>query len=147
MDFKERLLADFKQAMIEKDEIRKNTVTMIRAAVLQTEKDKRIILEDAGVLEVIAKELKKRKDVLPEYEKSGRENLIHDLKREMEIITQYLPDQMSEEELRTLVHEAVKEAGAQSMQDIGRVMGIVMPKIKGRADGRQVNQILKEMFG
>lgn len=144
MSLKDKLMDDLKSAMKDKDTVRKNAVQMVRASVLQTEKDNKITLDDSGVIEVVAKEVKKRKDVLPEYEKSGREDLIGDLKREIEVLMAYLPQQMTEEEIETLVLEAIKETDAKSMKDIGKVMAVIMPKTKGVADGKTVNLMVKK---
>ena len=107
MALKETLMQDLKDAMKDKDTIRKNTVQMIRSAILQFEKDNLTELDEEGVLEVIAKELKKRRDVLPEYEKSGRDDLIADIKREIEILLGYLPAQLTREELEEIVVAAI----------------------------------------
>ena len=144
MALKETLMQDLKDAMKDKDTIRKNTVQMIRSAILQFEKDNLTELDEEEVLEVIAKELKKRRDVLPEYEKSGRDDLIADIKREIEILLGYLPAQLTREELEEIVVAAISETGAASMRDIGKIMAIVMPKVKGRADGKMINEIAKE---
>lgn len=144
MSIKETLMQDLKAAMKDKDTIRKNTVTMIRSAILQFEKDNLTELDEEGVMEIIAKELKKRRDVLPEYEKSGREDLIADIQREIEILLAYLPKQLTKEELEVIVTEAIAETGAASMKDMGKIMGVVMPKVKGRADGKMINAIVKE---
>ena len=144
MALKETLMQDLKDAMKEKNTIRKNTVQMVRSAILQFEKDNLTELDEEGVLEVIAKELKKRRDVLPEYEKSGRDDLISDIKREIEILLAYLPAQLTREELEEIVIAAISETGAASMRDIGKIMAIVMPKVKGRADGKMINEIAKE---
>ncbi len=144
MSIKETLMQDLKAAMKDKDTIRKNTVTMIRSAILQFEKDNLTELDEEGVMEIIAKELKKRRDVLPEYEKSGREDLIADIQREIEILLAYLPKQLTKEELEEIVTEAIAETGAASMKDMGKIMGVVMPKVKGRADGKMINAIVKE---
>ncbi len=143
MSLKETLMDDLKIAMKEKDVIRKNTVQMVRSAVLQFEKDNKVELSDEGVIEVIAKELKRRRDVLPEYEKSGREDLIADINREIEILLAYLPKQLTKEELEEIISEAIAEVGATSMKDMGKIMGAVMPKTKGRADGKMINEIVK----
>ncbi len=143
MGLKETLMQDLKDAMKEKDTIRKNTVQMIRSAILQFEKDNLTELDEEGIIEVIAKELKKRRDVLPEYEKSGRDDLIADIKREIEILLAYLPKQLTKEELEVIVAEAIEETGAASMKDMGKIMGVVMPKVKGRADGKMINEIVK----
>ena len=143
MALKEQLMDDLKAAMKDKDIIRKNTVQMIRSAVLQFEKDNKTELDDSGVTDVIAKELKRRRDVLPEYEKSGREDLIADINREIEILLAYLPKQLTKEELEEIVVAAISEVGATSMKDMGKIMAAVMPKTKGRADGKMINEIVK----
>ncbi len=147
MALKEQLAQDLKSSMKNRETIRKNTVQMIRTAILQIEKDKKVTLEDEDILDVIAKQLKQRRDVLPEYEKSGREDLIAQLKEEMDVLMGYLPKQLTDEELRPIVEAAVKETGAASMRDIGKVMAAVMPQIKGRADGKAVNAIVKDLIG
>ena len=144
MSIKETLTQDLKLALKEKDTIKKNTVQGIRAAILQFEKDNLTELSDDGILDVIAKELKKRKDVLPEYEKSGRQDLITQLNREIEIVMGYLPSQLSEDELDEIVVKAISEIGASSMKDMGAVMAAVMPKVRGRADGRMINTLAKK---
>ena len=146
MSLKERLAEDLKSAMKEKDMVRKNAVQMIRAGVLQVEKDKKVTLDDEGVLEVIAKQLKQRRDSLPDYEKSGREDLISQLNAEIAVLMGYLPEQLSEDELREIVAEAVKSTGAQSLKDMGKIMAAVMPKTKGRADGKMINNIARELL-
>lgn len=144
MSLKEQLAQDLKLSMKEKDIVRKNTVQSIRAAILQYEKDNRTELDDDGVIEVVSKELKKRKDVLPDYEKSGRQELITQLNREIEIVMGYLPSQLSEDELDEIVKKAVESTGASTMKDMGKIMAAVMPQIKGRADGRAVNALAKK---
>lgn len=144
---KEQLASDLKDAMKAKDEIKKNAVQMVRASVLQVEKDKKITLDDEGIIEVIAKEVKKRKDVLPDFEKAGRADLIEATQREIEILTKYLPSQLTEEELDKIVSETVSEIGASSMKDMGKVMSALMPKVKGRADGKTVNELVKKHLG
>ena len=147
MTIKEKLQIDLKDAMMAKDTIRKNVVQLIKAGILQVEKDKRITLDDEGVLDVIAKQLKQRRDSLPDYEKSGREDLIAQLKREMELLMEYLPKQLSHDELVEIVKEAVLETGATTIKDMGKIMAAVMPKTKGRADGKEINLIARELLG
>ena len=144
MSLKDKLMDDLKSAMKDKDTVRKNAVQMVRASVLQVEKDNKITLDDEGVIEVVAKEVKKRKDVLPEYEKSGRQDLIDELTREIEVLMVYLPQQMSEEEIETLVIDAIAQTEAKSMKDIGKVMAVIMPKTKGKADGKVINNFVKK---
>lgn len=144
MSLKETLAQDLKLSLKEKDLIKRNTVQSIRAAILQFEKDNRTELDDDGIVDVIAKELKKRKDVLPDYEQSGRQDLIDQLNREIEIVMGYLPSQLSEDELDEIVKKAVESTGASTMKDMGKIMAAVMPQIKGRADGRAVNALAKK---
>lgn len=146
MSLKEQLLEDMKISMRDKYVIRKNTVQMTRAAVLQVEKDNKVTLDDDGILDIISKEVKKRRDSMPEFEKSGRQDLIDSLKAEIEVLLQYLPQQLTEEELEPIVRQAVEETGAASVKDMGKVMQAVMPKVKGRADGKMINQIAKRIL-
>ncbi len=146
MSLKERLADDLKSAMKDKNTIRKNVVQMTRAAILQFEKDNKVTLDDEGVLEIIAKQMKQRRDSLPDFEKSGRDDLIADLKAEMDVLSEYLPKQLTREELQVIVEDAVKATGASSMKDMGKIMAAVMPKTKGRADGRLINEIAKELL-
>jgi len=146
MTLKERLAEDLKSAMKNKDVIRKNVVQLVRAGVLQVEKDNKVTLDDSGVLEVIAKQLKQRKDALPDYEKSGRDDLIAGLKAEMDVLMEYLPKQLSEDELKAVIEETIAEVGASSMKDMGKVMAAVKAKTVGRADGRMINEIAKGLL-
>jgi uncharacterized protein YqeY len=147
MSLKDKLMEDLKAAMKEKDITRKNAIQMVRSAVLQVEKDNKVTLDDDGILEVIAKEVKKRKDSLTEYEKSGRQDLIDALKTEIDVLMKYLPEQLTEDEIEAIVKETINETGASSAGDIGKVMKAVLPKVKGRADGKLVNQIVRKYLG
>lgn len=146
MAIKDKLQEDLKAAMREKDTVRKNVVQLIKAGVLQYEKDNKTTLDDEGVLGVIAKQLKQRRDSLPDYEKSGREDLIAQLKREMELLMEYLPAQLTHDELVEIVKDAIAKTGASSIKDMGKVMAAVMPQTKGRADGKEINQIARELM-
>ncbi len=146
MSLKDKLMLDLKEAMKEKDTIRKNTVQLVRSGVLQIEKDKKVELDDEGVLDVISKELKKRRDSMPDFVKSGRQDLIDNLNKEIEVLLTYLPKQLTEDEIRAIVEEAVKETGAATMKDMGKVMANVTPKVKGRADNKIVSGLVKQML-
>ena len=146
MSLKDKLLQDLKEAMKEKDTVRKNTVQLVRLGILQIEKDKKIELDDEGVLDVISKELKKRRDSMPDYVKSGRQDLIDNLNKEIEVLLTYLPKQLTEDEIKVIVEEAVKETGAATMKDMGKVMANVTPKVKGRADNKIVSGLVKQML-
>lgn len=143
---KEKLMQDFKDAMREKDEIKKNTITMIRAAILQVEKDNQVELDDNAITEIIAKELKKRKDSLAEIEKSDRADMIAQVQTEMAIIKEYLPEELSVEELTSIIEDTIKEVEATSMKDMGKVMQAVKAKTTGRADGKTINEIVKKLL-
>jgi len=130
---KEKLLEDLKESMKEKQELRKNVVQMIRAGILQIEKDKQIELDDTQILEVIAKESKKRKDSLPEYEKSNRQDLIDNIKEEIEIISKYLPKELTEEEMKEIVKQVIIEVEAKDMKDMGKVMNLAKEKCRARS--------------
>lgn len=143
---KEKLLEDLKNAMKEKDEIKKNTVQMVRAAILQVEKDKAITLEDNQVLEIIAKESKKRKDSLADYIKSGREDLISTVEKEIEILAGYLPKQLSKEEITGIVKQIISETGATSMKEMGIIMKEAKAKMGTSADGKTINEVVKELL-
>ncbi|MBO5479189.1 MAG: GatB/YqeY domain-containing protein [Clostridia bacterium] len=144
---KEKLLEDLKTAMKEKDEIKKNTVQMVRAAILQVEKDKGVTLDDNQVLEIIAKESKKRKDSLDDYKKSGREDLISQVEKEIEILATYLPKQLSKEEITEIVKQIIEQTGATSMKDMGVIMKESKAKMGASAEGKTINEVVKELLG
>lgn len=146
MALKEKLIEDLKSSMKDKDTIRKNTITMIRAAIKQKEVDERIQLDDDGIIEIISKQLKEKKNVIEDFKRGQRQDLVEQTEKEMEILLEYLPKQLSEEDIRRIVMETVKEVNASSMKDIGLVMKSVMPKLKGKADGSTVNKIVKEIL-
>lgn len=146
MDIKEKLMEDLKVAMKNKDVIKKNTITLIRASILQYEKDNKTQLDDNGIIEIISKELKKRNDSLIEYEKSGRSDLTDALKQEIEVVKEYLPEPLTQEELELIVKETIAEVEAKDMKDMGKVMQGVKAKTLGRADGRTINEIVKKLL-
>ncbi len=146
MALKERLAEDLKAAMKDKDVVRKNAVQLIRAGILQIEKDNKVTLDDDGIIEVIAKQLKQRRDVLPDYEKSGRDDLIAELKAEMDVLMEYLPKQLTMEEIEKIVAEAIEKTGAASIKDMGKIMAAVMPLVKGKADGKMINEAAKKLL-
>ena len=141
---KEQLLNELKIAMREKDELRKNTITMLRSAILQVEKDSQKTLNEDEMIAIVAKEVKKRKDSITDYEKADRMDIVEDLNREIEILSKYLPEQLSKEDIEKLVEEAINEVGAASPKDMGKVMQNLRPKTNGKADGKLVSEIVKE---
>ena len=144
MALKDQLQADLKTAMKNKEKIRKSTITMIRAAVLQVEKDQKVELGDEDIIEIIAKQLKQRRDSLTEFEKAQRDDLIQQALTEIEVIESYLPTQLTVDQIRVIVTETIQETGAVDAKDMGKIMSVLMPKVKGRADGKLVNQVVRE---
>lgn len=141
---KEKLLEDMKISMRDKNTIRKNVIQMVRAAILQVEKDKQIELEDSQIMEIIAKESKKRKDSLSDYEKSGRQELIEEINQEIKILSEYLPQPLTKEQIEKIVEEIIEKTEASTMKDMGMVMKEAKAKIGVVADGKTINEIVKE---
>lgn len=143
---KEQLLNDLKSAMKEKNELKKNTVQMVRAAILQVEKDKQIELNDNQIIDIIAKETKKRKDSIVDYEKGGREDLVEQIKQEIEYLKVYLPKQLSIEEVEKIVKDIIEEIGAKDIKDMGKVMKVAKEKIGASSDGKTINEVAKKFL-
>ena len=148
MSLKARLEDDMKTAMRERESgrFRLSVIRMVRAAVKNAEIDLQHELSEEEVLAVLAKELKMRRDSLAEFDKAGRRDLADAAREEIAILLAYLPSQLSAEEVRALAEEAVKSSGAVSPKDMGKVMGLLQPKVKGRADGKLVSDIVKELL-
>ena len=144
---KEKLMDDLKLAMREKNEIRKNTVQMVRAAILQIEKDKGIVVDDDKIIEIIAKEVKGKKDALVDFEKGGRDDLIAQTNEEISNLQEYLPKQLTREEIKAELEKVIADLGATSMKDMGPVMKEAKARIGAAADGRTINDVVKELLG
>ena len=144
---KEQLLNDLKESMKDKNLVRKNTIQMIRAAILQVEKDKQIELTEEQIIEIIAKESKKRKDAEADFEKSGREDLVKQNKEEIEILSEYLPKQLTLEEIENIVKDVIAKTGATSMKEMGVVMKTAKEQIGAAADGKTVSDVVKKLLG
>ncbi len=149
MNLKDRLVADMKDAMKAKQEgkLRLSVIRMARASIKNAEIDKKRELSEEEVIEVLAREVKMRRDSIEEYVKANRQDVVDQLNEEIRILMPYLPEQLSETEIRNLVQEALQATGAQGPREMGKVMGYLMPKVKGKADGKLVNQIVKEALG
>lgn len=143
---KKRLLEDLKEAMKDKNEVKKNAIQMARAGILQIEKDKGIELDDKQIVELIAKEVKKRKDSISDYEKGGREDLVAQIKEEISYLEVYLPKQLSREEIAEIVKNIIKETEATSIKDMGKVMKAAKEKMGASADGKTINEVVKELL-
>lgn len=149
MNLKDRLVSDMKEAMKAREEgkLRLSVIRMARASIKNVEIDKRRELTEEEVVEVLAREVKMRRDSIEEYVKAKRQDVVDQLNEEIRILMAYLPEQLSETEIRQLVQEAVQATGARGPKEMGKVMGYLMPKVKGKADGKLVNQIVKEGLG
>ena len=146
MSLKEQLTADMKEAMKNKEKERLAVIRMVRGAIRQQEIDGQKELGEEDVIEVISKEVKMRRDSIEEFQKGGREDLVEKTQAEIDVLLPYLPAQLSEDEVRELVKAAVEQTGAATPKDMGKVMGVLMPKVKGRADGKMVNTIVKSFL-
>lgn len=141
---KEKLQEDWKAALKAKDKFRANTISTAKSAILLVEKTDNVKLEDDEVINILAKEVKQRRESMLEFEKGNRQDLVDQCNAELEILLEYLPQQLSEEEIKQIVKDSAEEMGASSIKDMGKVMSAIRPKIVGRADGKLVSQIVKE---
>ncbi|MDF2814493.1 MAG: aspartyl-tRNA amidotransferase [Paenibacillus sp.] len=147
MSLNERLNEDMKQSMKNQDKFKLSVIRMVRSTIKNVEIDLKRTLDDNEVLDILSREIKQRKDSLQEFEKAGRVDLTESLKQEIEIIALYMPQQLTEEEINVIVQQTIQETGASSKAEIGKVMSALMPKVKGRADGRLVNQAVQQFLG
>ena len=141
---KDRLQEDWKAALKTKDKFTANVISTAKSAVLLVEKTDNRKLEDDEVITILAKEVKQRRESMVEFEKGNRQDLVDACKAEIEILLKYLPQLLSEDEIKQLVKDSANEVGANSIKDMGKVMSVVRPKVVGRADGKLVSQIVKE---
>lgn len=143
---KDKLQEDIKAAMVAHDEEKLSTLRMLKNALQYAEIAKGLdyTATDEDVVDVIGKEVKKRRESIDLYEKGGRPELAEKEKKELEVLMSYLPEQMSEDEVSKLVDETVASTGATSMQDMGKVMGALMPKVKGKADAGMVSNLVRQ---
>src|SRR3989338_5670048 len=150
----EKIKADLKNSMKQKEELTLSVLRMLSAAIVNKEKEKRfksgqsqdIALTDEEIIEVIATEIKKRKEAALAYEQGDRKELSEKEKKEAEILQQYLPEQLSEAEVKKLVKTAIEKVGAKTQKDMGKVMQELMPKVKGKADGSLVSKLVKDLL-
>ena len=146
MSLKKQLMDDVKTAMKEKDRLRKATITLLRADIKRFEVDKRKEITEDGIIDLISKQIKQKKSAILDFKKGGREDLVQEAEAEIDVLMKYLPDQLTEEELKEIIGNAIKELKAESMKDMGKVMGAVKPIIKGKADGKMASEIVKAML-
>lgn len=146
MSIKDKLVEDMKQAMKDKEagKLKLSVIRMVRASIKNVEIDRRHELSEDETLEVLAREVKLRRDAMDEFAKGNRPDLVENLRNELAILMEYLPQQLSEDEVRALVQEAVQATNASGPKEMGKVMAALMPKVKGRADGKLVNQLVRD---
>ena len=147
MALKEQLNEEMKQAMKAKDKNRLSAIRMVRGAVRDKEINSQVELDDDGVLEVIASQIKKRKDALEQLSKSNRDDLVEAEMDQINTLQAFLPAQLSREEIEAVIIGAIEELGATSMRDMGRVMGKLVPQLRGKADNSIVSQIVRQKLG
>lgn len=146
MSLKQQLFLDLKDAMKQKNNTKKDAIQMVRASILQLEKDSKNELSEEDVVDVIIKEIKKYKDVLPDFQKSGRQDLIDETQKKLDILKSYLPKQLTLQEIEEIVSCVINETSSSSIKDMGKVMSIVSNKTKGRADNKTVSEIIKKLL-
>ncbi|MGB0494813.1 MAG: GatB/YqeY domain-containing protein [Kangiellaceae bacterium] len=142
-----QIKADMKEAMRNKEKVRLTAIRMLLAAVKQIEVDQRIEVDDTGVLAILDKMIKQRKDSISQFEAAGRQELADNEKEEIEALQGYMPQALSQDEIASLVDSALKETGAETMRDMGKVMAILKPQLQGRADMGAVSGIIKSKLG
>jgi len=146
-DLKSRILDAVKQAMRDKNKVRLATLRLITAAIKQVEVDERIDVDEAGIIAILDKMVKQRRESITQFEAAGRDELAAKEQAEIEIISEYMPEPLSDAEITNLISEAISATGAASMKDMGKVMGILQPKLKGRADMSAVSAKIKAQLG
>jgi len=143
---KKKLLEDLKEAMKDKNEIKKNAIQMARAGILQIEKEKGIELTDEQIIELIAKEVKKRKDSIADYERGGRDDLVAQIKEEISYLEVYLPKQLTKEEIEEKVKIIIANVGATTIKDMGMVMKAAKEEFGASADGKTINEVVRALL-
>jgi uncharacterized protein YqeY len=146
MTLRERLEEDIRNAMRGRQQARLDTLRFLKSQVQLTEKDQRKELDEAGVIEVIAKQAKDRRESLEMFQRGNRPDLVAKESAALAVLEEYLPAQLSREELTQIIQQAMREVGATSPRDRGKVMGRVMPQVRGRADGAEVNALVTELM-
>ena len=146
MTIEERLTQDMKTALKSSDKVQLETIRLLRSQIHNVGITKGKELSEEEIFEVMAKEVKKRKESIKMFEDGGRQDLVENETREMEIISSYLPEPLNEKELETIIREAIKEVRAESMRDMGKVMARIKPEVQGRADMGAVSKLVKQQL-
>ena len=146
MDLREQLMADLRTALRDRDTVRKSAIRMVIAALKNARVEKNADLTEDEMIAVLAKEVKQRRNAMAEFERAGRQDLVASESAELAVLGAYLPEALSEGKLVELARQVIAETGANSPKQMGQVMGALMPRVRGRADGRQVSQIVRELL-
>lgn len=146
MSLFDKLNDDMKQAMKDKDKLKLSVIRMVKSSIKNEEINQGKELSEDQVLAIFNRELKQRRDSLQEFRKAGREDLAEQEQAQLEILLAYLPKQLDEAEIRQVVQETIEQLNATSKKDLGKVMGAIMPKVKGKADGNLINKIVQELL-
>ncbi|HUT21274.1 MAG TPA: GatB/YqeY domain-containing protein [Anaerolineae bacterium] len=146
MDLQDQLMADLRTGLRDQDAVRKSAIRMAIAALKNARVDKNAELTEDEMIAVLAKEVKQRRNAMAEFERAGRQDLVASESAELAVLEAYLPEALSEGELVELARQVIAETGANSPKQMGQVMGALMPRVRGRADGRQVSQIVRELL-
>ena len=136
-------MQDLKEAMKNKDKLKKSVITMLRSEIKQIEVDERIEVGEERIMDIIASQIKTKRKAIEGFAEGGREDLVEEAEKEIEYLQEYLPKQLTDDELKAIIMETIESVGASSMKDMGKVMGIVNPKVKGRAESAKVADIVK----
>lgn len=146
MGIRETLQADMKTAMKEKDTQTRDTLRLLMAAIKQIEVDEQKTLDDEAIAQVLTKQAKQRRESIADYEKAGRNDLVDVEKADLEVIERYLPKMMSRQEIYELASKIIADTGVSDPKGMGQVMGKLMPLVKGKADGRLVNEVVRDIL-
>ena len=146
MTMRDRIENDIRQAMRSRDQVRLDALRYLKSALQMVEKTKGESLDDAGVVEVVTKQVNDRRESIRMFEQGNRADLVAKESAELAVLEVYLPPQMSDEELAALVRQVVEEVGAATIRDKGKVMGRLMPQVRGKADGTKVNALVTEIL-
>ena len=144
---KQKLTDDLRKAIRDRDKLRSSVIRLVMAAIKNAEIAKQATLDEADILGIIAKEVRQRKESIEAFKQGNRQDLVAQEEAEMAILKEYLPEQISRDEIITAARKVIDEVGAQGPGDKGKVMGKLIPQLKGRADGREINAVVTELLG
>ena len=146
MSIKERLEDDIRTAMRSRDQQRLDALRFLKSAINRVEIDRRVTLDDDGVTEVVVRQVKDRRDSIRMFEDANRTDLVDKESADLAVLEEYMPPQLDEEELATLIEDTIRQVGAETIRDRGKVMGRLMPQVQGKADGQQVNALVTRIL-